>query len=177
MNNKGFVLVESIITAAFVLAIFVFIFLNIIPMIASYDRDKKYDSISSLYDVHLIRKMILKSENTKRVNLATLRASGYAIYNKDDICSFVNNYNYCKKLLSREYLDVSRIIITEYDTAKIKSRRGDFNRQMSEYIKSMPKFNNTSKETYDYERRIIVQFNSGEIANVELLFDGGGGTC
>lgn len=177
MNSKGFVLVESIITAAFVLAIFVFIFLNIVPLIANYDRDKRYDSISSVYDVHLIRKMILKSENTKKVNLVTLRSSGYALYEKDDICSYVTDYNYCKKLLSRTYLDVSKIIVTEYDTTKIKSQRKNFNRVLSEYIKVMPKYNNTSEEDYDYERRIIVQFNDGRVANASLLFDGGGGTC
>lgn len=177
MNNKGFLLVESIITAAFVLAMFVFIFLNITPIIANYDKDKNYDSISSTYDAHLIRKMILKSETEKKVNLVTLKESGYSIYERDDICSFVTDYNYCKKLLSRSYLDVSKIVITEYDTTKIKSRRTDFNRQLSDYIRTLPKFNNTSEEEHDYERRIIVQFNDGKLANASLLIDGGGGSC
>lgn len=177
MNRKGFVLVESIVTAAFVLGMFVFIFLNIMPIIANYDRDKRYDSISSIYDIHMIKKMILKSEETKRVNLVSLPSSGYLLYDNDDICSFVNDFNYCKKLLSRSYLDVSRIIITEYDSTRIKAAKNNFNRQMSEYIKGMQKYNNTSEEDYDYKRRIIVQFNDGRIANSSLLLDGGGGTC
>ncbi len=62
MNNKGFVLVESIVTSVFVLGLFTFIIANILPLIAGYDKEVYYDSIDSIYDAHLIRKMILMDE-------------------------------------------------------------------------------------------------------------------
>ena len=57
MKKKGFVLVETIVTSVFVLGLFVFIFANILPLIGDYDRIRNYDTIESIYDTHMIKKM------------------------------------------------------------------------------------------------------------------------
>ena len=66
-NSNGFVLVEAIITSIFVLGFFSFIISNLLPMVGEYEKSLDYDSISSKYDAHLIRKMILK--DNKFVNI------------------------------------------------------------------------------------------------------------
>lgn len=182
MNNKGFVLVESIITSVFVLALFTFIIINILPLIGEYDKKRDYDSIESIYDAHMIRKMILKSDEQRVTNLVSLPSEGYYLFEGTDICLYLSNVNYCKKLLSRDYLDVDKIIITDYvvsDAFVEKSK--DFNRTLKDYIDQMQRYNNTglSPTEYNYERRLIISFNDGRVVNIELLLDGssGGATC
>ena len=175
MKNKGFVLVETIVTAVFVLGLFVFIVANIIPLVGDYDRESDYDTIETIYDMHMIRKMILKSDYSKVESLVNLPAEGYFIFENQDICLYLSNENYCKKLLSRNYLDIRKIIVTNYTISDdFVNRSEKFDRAMREYIKVMPRYNNTSLEvsTHDYERRLIVSFNDGRIGNVELLLDG-----
>lgn len=174
MNKKGFVLVETIVVSVFVLGLFTFIIANIIPLIGEYEKESNYDSVESIYSAHLIRKMILKSENQRIVGLATLPSEGYYMFEGDDICYYLTNTNYCKKLLSRDFLDVRKIILTNYVISNdFKKRSKKFDRATSEYISQMQKYNNTGLDPsqYDFERRIIVVFNDGRITNIELLFN------
>lgn len=180
-NNKGFVLVETIVTSVFVLSLFTFIIANIIPLIGDYEKSYDYDSIESIYDAHLIRKMILKSDEQRVTNLVSLPENdGYYLFEGDDICLYLSNVNYCKKLLSRSYLDVAKIVLTNYViTDDFVSKSDRFNRALREYILQMQRYNNTPHSQYNLERRLIIVFNDGRITNIELLLDGaeGGATC
>lgn len=179
MKNKGFVLVETIVTAVFVLGLFTFLVANIIPLVGDYDREENYDTVETIYDLHTIRKMILKSDPAKVRSLLELPSNddlAYAIYDGSDICIFLSNENYCKKLLSRNYLDVRKIIITDYTISdKFIEKSASFDRVMREYIKVMTRYTNASSSSshYEYERRLIVSFNDGRVGNIEILFDGG----
>ena len=179
MNKKGFVLVETIVTSVFVLGLFVFIFANILPLIGDYDRIRDYDTIESVYDAHMIRKMILKSDSTRINNLVTFPSGqDYYIFNDDDICMYLSNKNYCIKLLSRDYLDVRKIIVTKFVTTSIKEKASTFDRATAEYLKYIPKYDNAAMQAYSCQRRLIIEFNDGRFANIELLLEvGGGGSC
>lgn len=174
MNKKGFVLVETIVVSVFVLGLFTFIIANIIPLIGAYEKESDYDSIESIYSAHMVRKMILKSENQRIASLATLPSEGYYMFDGDEICYYLTNINYCKKLLSRNFLDVKKIILTNYVISNdFKKRSQNFDRATREYISQMQKYNNTGLDPseYDFERRLIIVFNDGRITNIELLFN------
>lgn len=179
MKNKGFVLVETIVTSVFVLGLFSFLIANILPLVGEYEKTLDYDSMESKYDAHLIRKMILRDENQCRiyqlVEFPTASTNkGYYLFEGDSICGYVSNVNYCKTLLSENFLDVNKIILTEYETSNLKSKASSFERAIEEYIKYMPKYNNTVSGTstqYFYHRRLIIYFNDGRITNIELLLD------
>ena len=183
MNKKGFVLVETIITSVFVLGLFVFIIANILPVIGEYEKVGDYDSIESIYDAHLIRKMILKSDEEKVAKLLTLPVEdgkNYYFFDKDDICVYLSNENYCIALLSRDYLDVKEIIVTSYEIKDgFVSTSKNFDRGMREYVAQMQKYKSSVPLNYNYANRLIIYFNDGRITNIELLFDGpaGGVTC
>lgn len=185
MNKKGFVLVETIVTSVFILGLFTFIIANVLPIIAEYEKKEDYDSVESIYDAHLIRKMILKDDESKVVRLLTLPSDEnkkYYIFDRDSICNFLSNINYCRSLLGRDYLDVKQIIVTTYTISDAFVRESkSFNRNLKEYISNMQKYSNTglSPTMYNYERRLIVEFNDGRVTNIELLFNSsvGGATC
>ena len=46
-------------------------------------------------------------------------------------------------------------------------------------IKYLPKFDKMRHDEYDFQKRLIIEFNDGRYANVELLLErvNGGGTC
>lgn len=175
-NNSGFILVETIVTAVFVLGLSTFLIANILPLVGDYERSMEYDSIDSKYDAHMIRKMILKDGDYCRVkNLLKLEeynasdTSGFHyVFEGDQICEYLSNINYCKLLLSKEYLDVNQIILTEYNVSGFKDKAGKFERPLSDYINNMPNYSNTP-ETYFYRRRLIIYFNDGRITNIEVL--------
>lgn len=184
MNKKGFVLVETIVTSVFVLGIFTFIIANILPIIAEYEKKEDYDSIESIYDAHMIRKMILKDDEAKISKLLTMPSGSgeYYLFDGIDICNFLSNKNYCRTLLSRDFLDVKQVIVTTYTISdEFVKESKNFNRNLKEYVQNMQKYNNTglSPTLYNYERRLIVEFNDGRVTNIELLFNGsaGGSTC
>ena len=183
ISNKGFVLVETIVAAVFVLSFFSFLIANLLPMVGEYEKVLDYDSIESKYDAHLIRKMILKDNSCRTKNLITLSEDGYYEFDGTDICLYLENVNYCKKLLSEDYLDVKKIIVTRYNTSDIKNKSDKFNRLIKEYIDYLPKYESTIDiGQYFYQRRLIILFNNDRITNIELLINDdwiscGGATC
>ena len=184
MNRKGFVLVETIVTSVFILGLFTFVIANVLPIIGEYEKKEDYDSIESIYDAHMIRKMILKDDETKIVRLLTLPSgsSDYYLFDGNDICNFLSKTNYCRALLGRDYLDVKQILITSYTISdNLVKESQKFNRNLKEYIGSMQKYNKPSFSlgTYNYQRRLIIEFNDGRVTNIELLFNSsaGGATC
>ena len=56
-NKKGFVLVESIVAAVFVMAFSTFLIANLLPLVGEYEKSLKFDTVDAKYDAHLIRKI------------------------------------------------------------------------------------------------------------------------
>ena len=54
MNRKGFVLAEAIVVAVFVLGMFTYLALNIIPLITKYDQALKYDNPQEVYAANIL---------------------------------------------------------------------------------------------------------------------------
>ena len=55
LTNKGFVLVETLITAVFVMAIFSVIYVNFYPIMAEYEKRENFDDVDSKYSVYWIK--------------------------------------------------------------------------------------------------------------------------
>ena len=93
MNNKGFVLIETIVTSVFVLGLFTFLVANIVPLVGDYELASNYDSIESIYDAHAIRKMLLKSSSAKLSNLLSFASVTDRCYffDRTEICNYVTN--------------------------------------------------------------------------------------
>lgn len=61
LTNKGFVLVETLITAVFVMAIFSVIYVNFYPIMAEYEKRESFDDVDSKYSVYWIKRIIQSS--------------------------------------------------------------------------------------------------------------------
>ena len=58
LDNRGFVLVETLIVAVAVSAIFALVFKHFYPLIGEYQRREDYDDIDSKYGTYWIKRMI-----------------------------------------------------------------------------------------------------------------------
>lgn len=186
-NKKGFVLVESIIAAVFVLALSTFLILNIVPLVAEYEKTLNYDGVDSKYDAHMIRKMILMDDDCSVASILTLNTTifgskpQYYYFEGDEICDFLSHKNYCRKLLSSEFLDVKEIIISDYNGTNFKkltdNDKEKFSRILEEYLDQMPVYDRNTSLYYQYANRMVVVFNDGSVTNIEILKTFSGSIC
>jgi len=169
-QKNGFVIVETIVVVVFVLGLITFLFYNVLPLVGEYERISKYDSIGSKYDAHMIKKMLLK-DGCKLQNILSFGSNGYNHFTGTELCFYIDNKNYCEKLLSKDFLDVKEIIITDYIVSDIfKTRASEsFGREAADYVNQLPNFNNSAVFSYHYQKRIIVIFNDGTASNLEIL--------
>lgn len=58
LNNKGFVLVETLIVAAFVAGILAVLYNNLYPLIGEYEKREVYDDIDGKYATYWIKRVI-----------------------------------------------------------------------------------------------------------------------
>lgn len=178
IDNSGFVIVETIIVAVFIIGICTFLFTNFIPLIGDYERISYYDDLDSKYKTHEIRKMILReisSDNNKK-NVFTDHVSnnsGYHIYSSTNFCSRFINARYCNKLLGEYFIDVKEIVVMPFKLSNVKQEIKDdanVSRALKEYIDYLPSYSKYDS-TYDNYYRIVVVFNDGHIANIEVNYE------
>ena len=98
-NNKGFVLAEAIIVSVFVLGMFTYLAMNVIPLISRYERVVNYDNPQEIYLANTLYEEMLNVEGTNNIknyiNLSVL-------LEEDD----VSNENKSKLTCDRETQNV-----------------------------------------------------------------------
>lgn len=67
-NNKGFVLAEAIIVSVFVLGMFTYLAMNVIPLISRYERVVNYDNPQEIYLANTLYEEMLDVENNTNIN-------------------------------------------------------------------------------------------------------------
>ena len=185
-NKKGFVLVESIVAAVFVMAFSTFLIANLLPLVGEYEKSLKFDTVDAKYDAHLIRKMFLMEDKCRMNSILSFDGiSGdtpkFYYFVGDEICDYLIDQNICRKLLSKDFLDVKEMVVTEYTGSSLKLADGDykyeFSNELQEYIKFMPVYGSGAYDFYQINDRLIVVFNDGRITNIEILKNYNGHTC
>lgn len=65
INKKGFALAEAIVVSVFVLGMFTYLAMNIIPLISKYDAVLKYDNPQEIYAANVLYDEVLNYINTE----------------------------------------------------------------------------------------------------------------
>lgn len=63
INEKGFVLLETVIVAVFIISIFTFVYMSVVPLIGRYDELYNNYELEKTYKLYHIRDAIYKDEN------------------------------------------------------------------------------------------------------------------
>lgn len=115
INSKGFVLVETLVVAVFVAAIFSVIYANFYPIMGEYERREAYDDIDSKYATFWFKR-IIQSESVDFTNIQndiTNNSYHYHTFNCSEIvASDVTAIKVCNSLVTR--FGVEKMYITDY---------------------------------------------------------------
>ena len=171
VNNKGFVLVETLIVGVFIMGIFSLLYANFFPLIGEYERYRDYDTVESTYVAHWARMIALKGLPDSIYS--TVNTTGYADISDCSIYTDVDMQNKCVTLLSMN--DVTNVYLTTYSTTSFKNFVKDnssFSRSFREYIAYLPTYSkNTSKTPETGYYRVIVEYvsnNTYKYGNIEV---------
>ena len=129
LNKKGFVLAESIVVSVFVLGIFTYLAVNVIPLVTQYDRAINYDNPQEVYAATILFDELVayinkydfygvNEKNYKFVNLDNMEEEYFKILKKmlkikniniDNSCIGLGRAmsEYCEYLKNREELILS----------------------------------------------------------------------
>ena len=108
-NNKGFVLVETLVVTVFVAAVFSVIYINFYPLAGEYERREFYDDIDSKYGAYWLKVFIQRSSYS--LNKSSIQNNGYVMFSCDNL-SNEQDRNVCKAMYQR--LQVKQAIISYY---------------------------------------------------------------
>lgn len=113
INSKGFVLVETLVVAVFVAAIFSVIYANFYPIMGEYERREAYDDIDSKYATFWFKR-IIQSDSVDFTNIQNdITNNSYHTFNCSEIvASDVTAIKVCNSLVTR--FGVEKMYITDY---------------------------------------------------------------
>lgn len=176
LNNKGFALVETLVCALFIVAVFIVIFENYIPIMAKYDRYENYDDIDSKYLAYYIKYFIEIDTIDVKQNIHNKLTSGSVLYrfkpgtgyagsdeiestNKpNELCTMLSKENRQKCQSFVDGANITNIYLVDYNTANLKSKisqQSDISRAFELYVNYMPSFAATSSSKPGYKRIIV----------------------
>ena len=69
LNNKGFVLAETLVVAVAITLIFGIVYTNFYPLMGEYERRENYDDIDSKYGTYWIKKYIMQLLQLKKSSI------------------------------------------------------------------------------------------------------------
>ncbi len=87
INNKGFVLAETLVVTVFVMLIFTIIYANFYPILGKYQEREYFDDIDSKYDTYWLKRFfqdenIINDENWAIIKEHIKKNGGYEFYCK-----------------------------------------------------------------------------------------------
>lgn len=181
-NNKGFVLLETLVVSSFIITILIYLYVQFVSLKNSYDTSFRYDSIPNLYSLKQVDTFINKAYGyeTLKSELAKSENNNYLeLYkNKCDLEYFSNNNSYCNKLM--ENLNIKTLLIINNNLASIKTRfkeHNPYSNGLYKYLKTIDPV--LASKSY----LLIAEFNDKSYAylrvddvNVVVTFDANGGS-
>ena len=158
MNNRGFLLVESLVVTTFVLTVLVFLFVQFKNLFNSYENSYDYNTVEGIYNLNTFKNYLTSPD------VSVSRNGNYTVIFEGTSCSNVNSFNndVCNNLgkamnlKTLIYLDESKL-----DSLKDSLKdSGD-----SVFTSSYKDFLSRLKEQSN-DIRLIGQFNDGTYATI-----------
>lgn len=162
LNNKGFMLTETLVVASFVIATLVFFYIQFRTVNKSYNISFKYNTVEELYALGNVKNYLKNNGLSTVTSMVTNAQDEYVDITK---CSsyYLAESDYCLALMST--LNVKQIIVTKenLDTFKnITNSVDTLSEDMKQFI-SVIKYN-----TDDIGFRLIAEFQNGTYATIAL---------
>ena len=175
LNNRGFVLAETLVVSVFIAAIFAVLYNNFYPLIGEYEKREVFDDIDSKYATYWIKR-IIQHEKTNLGSLCSLtRLSNADTPYCQFTCEMVGEDSMramCHELVKKAQIknnpganasslsdDVPVIYITTYRLTNMKNyvdENGEVSGGMQRYLRHLPEYKWDSLNNAKY--RVLVEF-------------------
>lgn len=157
-SKKGFVLAETIAISAIVLGALVIIYDQFIDIARNYNSSFKYNNVDKLYAVDSFAKYIMYDGSAESL----AKELGNLDYIDVTSCpsEYINEYNYCKELISS--LDIKTIFYTDESALTLK------NSLLDTYSEGLKKFIRTINSDGNSCNRLIAEFNDNTYATLKM---------
>jgi len=155
LNNKGFMLVETLIVTTIVASFIIFMYAEVHTIINNFNRTINYNTAHATYAVGNVRKLIYNDNNLAKLT-NSLEDSMYV----NVITTSFSNQQYSDALFN--VLDVKRVIMVKNDVNALKKfdYTHDFTVDLQSFIKALKQEGSSSSYM------LILELNNGEFANL-----------
>lgn len=166
LNNKGFVMTETLVVAVFIMGIFGIMYNNYYPLIGEYERREVFDDVDSKYGAFWVKRFIQHSSYNLSLDMRNaINNNGYTMFSCDNIS---NDYRktMCKKLVRelevKDHSSQPKIYITKYNLETFKNYvKADtdyatFSGGFSDYVNFLPIYKVPSLNDAAY--RVLIEF-------------------
>ena len=165
LNNKGFVMAETLVVAVFIMVIFGIMYNNYYPLIGEYERREVFDDIDSKYAAFWVKRFIQHSS----YNLSSADIDSGTGYVRFD-CNMINDEHrktMCNRLTTE--LEISSDVhgltayITKYNLTEFKALvKADENYEtfsggFHDYVEYLPIFKMDSLNFANYS--VVLEFH------------------
>ena len=118
MNNKGFVLAETLLVSAIVLLSFTLLYKNGIPLINQYITIRNYDDMDTVYIANLFQQILVSDDNYMDI-LNEVNTKQYIDLTD---CNKLSNVSLCKSYKNmNEIKENDKIIISVNQPTKLEN--------------------------------------------------------
>jgi hypothetical protein len=168
-NNKGFMLLETMIVSAFIITVLVYLYVQFSNLKKGYDNSFKYDSIPELYKSKEIDKFINDNFGYADIINDVKENEDKYVELYDDSCNmtYFSKYNsYCNRLMND--MNVKTILLVSTDLSKLTNKLKTNNRYSNGLYLYLKKINqSTNNNSYS----LIVEFNDKKYTNLIIIND------
>ena len=154
LNNKGFMLAETLIVSTFVAGVLIFLFIQFTNLGKAYDDSYIYNTPEGLYALEDIKEYINTDLDVQlyiEQNIETMK------YIDLTDCSLFINKDYCVNLFELENIDRIFVTTNDFDKQSITGYNEDFKIFINKII-------NEGNEKY----RLVASFKSGMFATMRV---------
>ena len=100
LNNKGFILAETLVVTVFLMVIFTMLYTNYYPLMGEYQKRENYDDVDGKYVAYWMKKLIedasyMPPPEKKQL----LETAGYMRFECDDVLETDEARNLCRKMV------------------------------------------------------------------------------
>ena len=164
MNNKGFLLVETLVVATFCLTVLVLLFLQFKNLIISYNNSYNYNTVEGVYNLDTVKKYLIKND-TLGLKTKLSDSTPYVILYSNNNCNNnlgLTDINWCNTIAQTG--NFKTILYTTSDVKNLKDYVNnnqnieDISEDMRNFIKMI--------ESKDNRNRLIAEYNDGTFATI-----------
>jgi len=177
LNNKGFLLVETIVVATFTLTVLIALFLQFKNLLVSYNSSYNYNTIEGIYNLNTVKNYVMQyqdSENPLNKQLKNSEKPYIVLYNGSCNADLsLGGLTYCDTLMKEGNFKTKEgifktVIFSNSNPTKIKeylksNEDTNISEEMKNLIKRLDKVEN--------QNRLIAEFNDGTLATIVFGVD------